>query len=210
MNAQVRQQGRPPVADVESLRAAALPLIERHGYEQVSMSALAGELGVSVRTLHRYFPAKADIVWGGIDGSISALTGSLQEADQGGSLREAVALAAERVLQRNVEDLEMMRARIRLIARTPTLRSARSTTFERWREELIRFTAYRLGEAPTALTPIVLGSALHETVSQALSWWSLADEGTQPAACVRFALEGLDTLLAAPPTLQPSGPSSMR
>src|SRR5699024_4927957 len=62
MNAQVRQQGRPPVADVESLRAAALPLIERHGYEQVSMSALAGELGVSVRTLHRYFPAKADIV----------------------------------------------------------------------------------------------------------------------------------------------------
>ena len=187
------------MTDVASLRAAALPVIERRGYEQVSMTALAGELGVSVRTLHRYFPTKADIVWGGIDDSLTALTTSLQEADEGGPILDAVALAVERVLEQNIEELPTMRARVRLIARTPALRSARSTTFERWREELIRFAARRQDEAPTALVPIVLGSALHEAVSQALGWWALADDGTPPGACVWRAFEALAALPGSDP-----------
>lgn len=199
MSDSARRQGRPPVTDVASLRTAALPVIERRGYERVSMSSLAGELGVSVRTLHRYFPAKADIVWGGIDHSLAALTASLHDVAEGDGILDAVAAAVERVLDQNAEDLPTMRARIRLIARTPALRNARSTTFERWREELIRFTARRRGEAPTALVPVVLGSALHEAISQALGWWALADDGTSPGTCVRRAFDALTALPGSDP-----------
>lgn len=201
MSEQGRRQGRPPIADVDSLLAAALPLIERRGYEQISMAAIADELGLSVRTLHRYLPAKADIVWSGIDGSITALTQSLREANDGDALLDAIALAVGRVLRHNVEDLRVMRARIRLIARTPALRSARSTTFENWRDGLIRFVACRLGQPPTALAPIALGSAVHETISQALGWWSLTDDETDPTDCVRQALDSLAALSTNPPDL---------
>jgi len=199
MSEQGRRPGRPPVTDAESLRAAALPLIDSRGYEHTSMAWLAEALGVSVRTLHRYFPAKADIVWGGIDHSIIALTRSLCEAEDGDPLLDAVALAVDRVLQHNIEDLATMRARIRLIARTPALRTARSATFERWREEMIRFTARRLGLAPTALASLTLGSALHETISQALGWWAVTDTGTPPATCVRQAFDHLARLGTSSP-----------
>src|SRR5690606_18312451 len=93
MTTRTPRRGRPPLADIEELRALALTEIERLGYGDVSMAALAEAVGVSVRTLHRYFPAKADIVWGGIESSIEALKEALDEVDEHFSTIDALCSA---------------------------------------------------------------------------------------------------------------------
>ena len=45
-----------------ALRAAALTLIARHGYEAVSMRQLATEIGVQAAALYRYYPTKEDLL----------------------------------------------------------------------------------------------------------------------------------------------------
>jgi AcrR family transcriptional regulator len=45
-----------------AIRAAALALIARHGYEAVSMRALAAEVGVQAAALYRYYPTKEELL----------------------------------------------------------------------------------------------------------------------------------------------------
>ena len=59
---ETRRPGRPASADHGQLRIQMLQVILRDGYEHVTMAQLAAEAGISVRTLHRHFPSKADIV----------------------------------------------------------------------------------------------------------------------------------------------------
>lgn len=194
MEQRASRTGRPPKADPEALRAQLLEILEYAGYEQTSMGALATAVGMSVRTLHRYFPAKADIVWGGIEVSIDALTAELRDAEDGRPTVDAIADAVANVFARNVEDLTIMRARLRLIALTPELRTNRSATFEGWRHAIIRFVASRLGEATESLVVVTGGTAIHTTIMEALSWWALRSDHADPSGCITDALQGLATL----------------
>ena len=189
--------GRPPIADPEALRSRLLGFIERAGYGNTSMASLAAEAGMSARTLHRYFPAKADIVWGGIESSVETLTLELDNADDGLPVIEAVAAAVARVFDQNAEDLAVMRVRLRLIALTPELRANRSATFEGWRHAIIGFVAARRGEDPRSLVAVSAGTAVHTVLLEALSWWALHSEAADPAATIAAALHGLGTLNAS-------------
>lgn len=190
--------GRPLKADPEVLRGHLLELVERAGYERTTMGSLAAEVGMSVRTLHRYFPAKADIVWGGIEVSVEALAAELHAADDRRPALDAVADAVASVFARNVEDLAIMRTRLRLIALTPELRTNRSATFEGWRHAIIGFVASRLGETTESLVAVTAGTAIHTTIMEALSWWALRSELVDPSACITEALRGLTTLNDSP------------
>ncbi|KQZ94228.1 TetR family transcriptional regulator [Mesorhizobium sp. Root157] len=46
-----------------AIRAAAVELIARYGYEAVSMRQLAAEVGVQAAALYRYFPTKEDLLF---------------------------------------------------------------------------------------------------------------------------------------------------
>lgn len=188
--------GRPRIAEPELLRSRLLGFIETVGYESVSMASLAAEVGMSVRTLHRYFPAKADIVWGGIESSIEKLTFELDNADDELPVVEAIAGAVARVFDQNADDLAIMRVRLRLIALTPALRANRSATFEGWRHVITGFIANRRGEDEQSLVAVTAGAAAHTTILEALSWWALHSEITDPAASITEALHGLSTLSA--------------
>jgi len=193
-----RRTGRPPKADPEALRGRLLELVERAGYERTSMGSLAAEVGMSVRTLHRYFPAKADIVWGGIEVSVEALTAELHAADDHRPALDAIADAVASVFARNVDDLAIMRTRLRLIALTPELRTNRSETFEGWRHAIIAFIASRRGETTESLVAVTAGTAIHTTIMEALSWWALRSELVDPSGCITDALRGLTTLDGSP------------
>lgn len=193
------RRGRPPLADTADLRAKAFGVILRLGYQQSSMSRIANELGVSVRTLHRYFPAKADIVWGGIETSLEALGRGLRHADRQLPLIEAITAVVVAVFDQNEEEIPVDRARLRLIATTPELRAARTETYELWREEISEFIGARLGSPAGSLTPRVMGAAVQTTVSEALAWWALHDAADSPRDVVARALRGFDAVTALPP-----------
>ncbi len=156
------------------------------------MADIAGEVGVSVRTLHRYFPSKADIVWGGIESSFEALRAAFETADERLSVIEAVRSVVMSVFDQQVEDLALTRIRLRLIATVPELQASRSETFERWREQLVAYVARRLGEPEDAITPVAAGAAIQAAMLRALAWWAVREEDASPADVVAQALRGLE------------------
>lgn len=58
---QAKRRGRPPSLTVERIVAAALVLADRSRLEDVSMRALASELGVPVMTVYNYVPSKESL-----------------------------------------------------------------------------------------------------------------------------------------------------
>ncbi|MBF0672364.1 MULTISPECIES: TetR family transcriptional regulator [unclassified Salinibacterium] len=194
MTTRTPRRGRPPLADIEELRALALTEIERLGYGDVSMAALAEAVGVSVRTLHRYFPAKADIVWGGIESSIEALKEALDQVDDHFSTIDALYSAVLGVFGRDSGDVSILRARLRLIVLSPELRASQSATFEGWREALVDFVARRRGEATPSLAASAVGAAVQTAIMEALSWWAVAGDDRDVAECLAEALGGLREL----------------
>ena len=76
-----------------AIRAAAVELIARHGYEAMSMRQLAAEVGVQAAALYRYFPTKEGLLFALMDGHMRDLAASWQAA-RPSSADPAIRLAA--------------------------------------------------------------------------------------------------------------------
>ncbi|WAH95681.1 TetR family transcriptional regulator [Arthrobacter sp. MMS18-M83] len=124
-----RSTGRPVTIDPDAVAAVALRLFAEHGYEQTSMEDIARAAGIGRKSLYRYFPGKADLVWGGMEPVVQASGRVLEgtrvvddgDADDGGILAglRAAAVAGVSV----IPDLSVTRGRLRLIAEHPELAS---------------------------------------------------------------------------------------
>lgn len=191
------RRGRPPLADPEVLRERALRVILDHGYDAVPMSRIAAEVGVSVRTLHRYFPAKADIVWGSVDDSFETIRRALATTGPDVPVADAVADAMGAAFTAGDAGLVLARERVRLIASTPELQAIRSETFDRWRAELTAFVARRLGEPVDGLVPVTTATALQSAMMAALAWWAQGHDDAEPREVVMSSVRGLGRLASA-------------
>lgn len=186
--------GRPPIAEEDDLRTRAIAVLQRDGYGRVTMSQIAAETGVSVRTLHRYFPAKADIVWGGIENSLDALRHGLAHADDTLPPLEAIAAVVAAVFDQDADEVAVGRARMRLIATEPDLESTRPETYRQWREETIAYFARRFGVAPDDVEPQAAGASVQTAIMSGLSWWAVQDDPElSPVEAVTRALHGLSS-----------------
>ncbi|SEB08522.1 acyl-CoA-like ligand-binding transcription factor [Leifsonia sp. 21MFCrub1.1] len=186
------------MADEDDLRTRAIEVLRRDGYGAVTMKRIADELGISVRTLHRYFPAKADIVWGGIEGALDALRRALSEADDALPPWEAISAAILSVFAQDADAFAVGRARMRLIATEPELESTRPETYRQWRDETIGFFSRRLGLPADDVVPQAAAAALQSTIMAALAWWAVQDDETlTPADTVARALDGLASVARA-------------
>lgn len=192
--------GRPPIADEDDLRTRAITVLQRHGYAATTMSRIAAETGVSVRTLHRYFPAKADIVWGGIEGSLDALRRGLAHADDGLPPMAAITAVVASVFGQDADDAEVGRARMRLIATEPDLEQTRPETYRLWREELVAYFARRLGVPAEDVVPRSAAAAVQSAIMAGLSWWAVQEHpDVSPAEAVARALGALGDATRAGP-----------
>ncbi|VXC01152.1 conserved hypothetical protein [Pseudoclavibacter sp. 8L] len=193
---ETRRPGRPASADPRQLRVQMLEIILREGYEHVTMSQLAAEAGISLRTLHRYFPAKGDIVWLGAEGGHDALRRELDAVDQGLAPLQALAVAVGRVFDLEVEEEPTARLRLRAIAAMPPEQSSRPDAYLGWRQEVAVFLARRAGLHPDGLVARAASAAVQAAMAEALSWWATeasADEAAHTA--VERAFQGLEGLL---------------
>jgi len=184
--------GRPPIADEDDLRTRAITVLQQRGYRGATMSQIADTIGVSVRTLHRYFPTKADIVWGGIEGSLDALRQGLARADDRLPPMDAIAAVVASVFNEDADAVAVSRARMRLIATEPDLESTRPETYRQWREESIGYFARRLGLPPDDVVPQAAGAAVQTAIMSGLTWWASQDDPSLSAVqAVTRALRGL-------------------
>ena len=195
MNATPPTRGRPLAANPETLREQAISILIRDGYATATMARSAEEVGVSLRTLHRYFPTKADIVWGGIEGALDALRRGFGRADERVPIVEAISEVIVNVFAEDADEGRAVgRARLRLIATTPELEATRPETYRRWREETIAYIARRMAAPADDVMPRAAGAAVQTVIMEALAWWATRADAGDPAATVAAALRGLNAL----------------
>lgn len=187
------RRGRPPLMTAEELRERAIAVVIAHGYSDVTMSTVAAEIGVGVRTLHRHFSSKADLVWGAIDDSFEAVRDGLAAAPSDISIVAAVERAIVAAFRPSGEATAAGRARLRLVATTPELQAYQSVAFHRWRDAIAAFVAGRQGTRADDLAPVAFAAAAQGATMAALTWWATHDTELSAAECVARALASLDT-----------------
>lgn len=195
------RSGRPRASSREVLSEAACELFLERGYHATSVSDITRRAGVSRSSFFNYFDGKADVLWGGLDQRILALTTLLREEgddDPDVAIRGAVQALAEDFrpdsLALALSQAEAMGI-VEELLREGALRQAR----------LAAAVAERLRVAGVEeLRADVLGASYGGAVLAAIQRWAVAGAG-------RTMLEPLLTrALDAVPAADVSDPAAPR
>ncbi|MFG1806195.1 TetR/AcrR family transcriptional regulator [Streptomyces sp. NPDC049040] len=154
----------------------AIALFITQGFEETTVEQIATEVGMSARSVFRYFDTKEDMVVGSMQESGARLARMVAdrpaEEDPWQALRGALGV----VLGAIAEDRDGALARARMFASTPSLRAARQQKHAQWRELLVPCILPRLdgpeetrGLRAAAITTAVLGC-----VDVSITEWSEA------------------------------------
>lgn len=163
-------RGRPVATSHTAIERAAFALFAAEGFERTTMDAIAGEVGVSKRTLFRYYSSKNDIPWGQFAWTLANFRKALDDMPLDIPVHEAVHLG---VLQFNTfpEDATPShRDRMRLILTTPELQAHSVHQYAAWRAVIEEFVTLRLACEPGDLTPRLAG---HVSLALALSAYEI-------------------------------------
>lgn len=164
-------RGRPPSTTKDAVSAAALELFVRKGYDETTMDDVADAVGVSRRTVFRYFASKNDIVWGDFSTVRARLRLHLAEASPDTPLGEAIAHAVVASNRYGAAELPELRARMRLITSVPALQGHAMVRYEEWRNDLASFVAGRLGGTRDDLVPQLVAQTTMATAMSAFVHW---------------------------------------
>lgn len=159
-------RGRPVATTPTDIERAAFELFAQRGFGATTMDDIARAVGVSRRTLFRYFESKNDIPWGQFGDTLDQFRRVLAEMPPDLALHEAVARGVVAFNDFPAEAEPSHRARMRLILTTPELQAHSVLRYAEWRRVISEFVAQRTGEDPDALLPQMVG---HVSLGLALS-----------------------------------------
>jgi mycofactocin system transcriptional regulator len=175
-----RGAGRPEVTSHAEIEAAAFRLFARHGFEQTTLDAIAEEVGVSRRTLFRYYASKNDIPWGQFDQTLDDFRALLHAQPESLPVWEAVHRAV-RAFNEFPGDAEPPHVdRMRLILHTPALQSHSVLRYGDWRRVIEVYVAERLGLAPDDALPVLAGHVSLALAHTAYDIWLRDPEASLP------------------------------
>jgi mycofactocin system transcriptional regulator len=168
--------GRPAATSHAEIERAAFELFAEHGFEATTLDAIAARIGISRRTVTRYYGSKNDIPWGQFDATLDGFASQLSSTPADVPLRQRV---HQGVIAFNTfpdDAVPPHRARMRLIFESPTLLAHSMLRYAQWRAVIEAFVADVSGAAPDSSLPRVVG---HVSLAQALSAYEqwLSDDG---------------------------------
>jgi len=150
-------QGRPSATDHAAIERAAFELFEAQGFDETTMEQIADAVGVSRRTLFRYFPSKNDIPWGQFDESLRHFREQFDALPDGVPLAEAVHRCLIAFNDFDPSAIPQHRIRMRLILTTPTLQAHSVLRYEAWRAVIAEYVGRRLDLPADAAIPRLVG-----------------------------------------------------
>lgn len=192
-------RGRPEVTSHAQIEQAAFTLFAQRGFARTTLQAIAEEVGVSRRTLFRYYQSKNDIPWGQFDRTLDHFRALL--AGQGTDLpvHEAVHRAVVEFNRFPADAHPPHRERMRLILTTPELQAHSVLRYAEWREVIAAYVADRIGARPDDLVPQVAGHVSLAISLSAYEHW-LTDTGASDLLEVLdHAMVGLKSYLKPTP-----------
>ena len=164
-------RGRPRTVSPDEVTRTALRLFAESGFEETTVEHIAAELGVSRRTLFRYFPSKNDMVWGDFDRVLERLRVALSEEPADAPLLEALGRAVVASNRYEDEQLPELRIRMTLITSVPALQAHAMLRYDAWRAVVAAWVAARLGQRPDDLVPQTIAHAALGTSMAAFVRW---------------------------------------
>jgi mycofactocin system transcriptional regulator len=163
--------GRPPGTSRSLVAQTALRMFAERGFEQTTVEDIAAALGVSRRTLFRYFASKNDMVWGDFDLVLERLRRCLASTSPRQPLGEALRFAAVESNRYDPKELPELRIRMRLITRVPALQAHSMLRYAEWRAVIAEFVGARLRCPPGSLIPqAVAHQALGSSMAAFVVW----------------------------------------
>lgn len=183
-------RGRPVATTHSEIEQAAFRLFAQRGFEATTLDDIAREVGVSRRTLFRYFGSKNDIPWGQFDRTLADFRALLDGMPEDLPLHEAVFRGVV-AFNDFPEDAEPPhRDRMRLILQTPALQAHSMLRYRQWREVISDYVARRRGLDPDDLLPQAVGQVSLALALTAYERWLAHPDSTVPDL-LREALDGL-------------------
>ena len=166
-------RGRPRSASSEQVSAVALDLFARNGFEQTTLDDVAAAVGVSRRTLLRYYPSKNDLVWGAFSEHLERFRAVLAAAPEDEPLFDVVWRGVTAFNDYGPDELPRLRIRMELITGVPALQAHSALRYAAWRSVVAEFVARRLGLAVDDLVPqTVAHVALGTSIATYARWIS--------------------------------------
>lgn len=163
--------GRPPATSRSELERVAYWLFGKHGFDETSIDDITAAAGIARRTFFRYYPSKSDLVWGDFDEQCERLRQWFSAVPPEMPMMEAIHQAVLDFNRLPPGQEPAHRRRLGLILGVPSLLANSTLRFAQWRAEVAAFAARRLGLAPDALLPQVIGySALGATLAAYEQW----------------------------------------
>jgi mycofactocin system transcriptional regulator len=163
--------GRPPATTHAEIERAGFRLFAERGFDGTTLDAIAAEVGISRRTLLRYYDSKNDIPWGRFTETLDGFRATLAAMPSDLPLHEAVHAG---VLAFNRFDLDAHpshRERMQLILTTPTLQAHSVLRYGEWRRVIAEYVALRLDLRPHDLLPRTVGQVSLALTLSAYTHW---------------------------------------
>ena len=157
--------GRPRTTSRDEVQRVALALFAEEGFEATTLDDIAAALGVSRRTLFRYYPSKNDIVWAEFSAHLAGLRERLARASADEPLIDVLRRAVVAFNDYGAEELPELRIRMGLITSVPALQAHSTLRYRDWCDVIAEFVAARLGchvedHAPQVVANAALGTAM--------------------------------------------------
>jgi mycofactocin system transcriptional regulator len=172
-----RASGRPQVTSHAAIEAAAFELFATRGFEATTMDDIAAVLGVSRRTLFRYYPSKSDIPWGLFDASLVRLKASLWAVPAEIPVFEAVQRAVLDFNRLDEGAVAQHRRRMALLLGTPALQAHSVIRHAQWCRVIAEYVAARYALSPEHMLPRVVGRVCLALAMTAYEQWLEQDDG---------------------------------
>jgi TetR/AcrR family transcriptional regulator, regulator of mycofactocin system len=159
------RSGRPRRTSRAEVASVALRLFVERGFEATTITEIADAVGVSRRTILRYFSSKNDIVWGTFDERLQALRERLAAAPVEQPIAEVIREAVVSFNDYGEAVMPELRDRMTLIITVPALQGHAMLRYAEWCSVISEFAAARLGVAadehvPQLLSNTALGIAM--------------------------------------------------
>jgi len=169
-----RGAGRPEATSHAEIEQAAFALFAEQGFDATTLEAIAEAVGVSRRTLFRYYASKNDIPWGQFDQTLERFRALLRAEPDELPLWQAVHNAVRHFNEFPQDAQPPHVERMRLILHTPTLQSHSVLRYAEWRRVIQEYVAGRLRLEPGDPLPLLVGHVSLAFAHAAYDVW-LAD-----------------------------------
>lgn len=178
---------RKKEATRQAVHEATLRLTVEHGFDQVTVEAVADAAGISRRTFSNYFTNKEDALLHGEEQQIRALVSTVRDrpADEPAwpALRAAVAQFRTAPPERD------WAVRTRLAMRHPSLLARQLANHAALERDLAEAVATRPGPPSAPVRPIVLAAAFLASLRIAMRMWIEEDLAREPATVIDEVLD---------------------